>query len=105
MLGPASQAGFSNPPNASELREWAGSQGWTRKSGIGAGEQGPETWVDQAGRVRMKLKHGSTKPGIHPDSQMPHAEFRDQAGQRVDLNGDPVTRRSRGNHTLIVFDT
>src|SRR2546428_3744222 len=94
-----------SPPRASELRAWAGSRGWTRKPGAGGGGQGPETWVDHAGRIHMKLKHGSTKLGIHPDSQTPHVEFRDQAGQRVDLDGNPVTRRSPGNHTLIVFDT
>src|SRR5258705_11994731 len=93
ILGAASQAGFSNPPKASELRAWAGRQEWTRKPGTGVGGQGPETWVDHTGRVRMKLKHGSMKPNIHPDSHMLHAECRDRAGQRVDLDGNPVTRR------------
>lgn len=84
-------------PKASELEEFANSQGWTKTQTPG----GPPKYVDENGIVRMTIKEGSPRT---PGSEMPHVELRDATGQRIDPNGNPVTRRSPGNHTPIVWD-
>jgi hypothetical protein len=84
-------------PKASELEEYATSQGWTKTQTPG----GPPKYVDENGIVRMTIKEGSPRT---PGSEMPHVELRDGTGQRIDPNGNPVTRRSPGNHTPIVWD-
>lgn len=84
-------------PKASELEEYANSQGWTKTQTPG----GPPKYVDENGIVRMTLKEGSPRT---PGSEGPHVELRDATGQRIDPNGNPVTRRSEGNHTPIVWD-
>jgi len=84
-------------PTASELADWAKSQGWTRIQNPG----GPAKYVDENGVVRMTIKEGSPRT---PGSETPHVELRDPSGQRIDPNGNPVTRRSPGNHTPIVWD-
>jgi hypothetical protein len=84
-------------PKASELDEFATSQGWTKTQTPG----GPPKYVDENGIVRMTIKEGSDRA---PGSDMPHVELRDGTGQRIDPSGNPVTRRSPGNHTPIVWD-
>jgi hypothetical protein len=84
-------------PKASQLEECADSQGWTKTQTPG----GPPKYVDENGIVRMTIKEGSPRT---PGSEAPHVELRDATGQRIDPNGNPVTRRSEGNHTPIVWD-
>jgi hypothetical protein len=84
-------------PKASELEEYAFSQGWTKTQTPG----GPPKYVDENGIVRMTIKEGSPRT---PGSETPHVELRDATGQRIDPNGNPVSRRSPGNHTPIVWD-
>jgi len=49
---------------------------------------------------RLTIKQGSSAPG----STNPHMELRNTLGQLVDPAGNPVTRKSLGNHTPIDFD-
>lgn len=84
-------------PKASELEDYANSQGWTKTQTPG----GPAKYVDENGTARMTIKEGSPRT---PGSEGPHVELRDGTGQRVDPNGNPVTRRSEGNHTPIQWD-
>jgi hypothetical protein len=84
-------------PKASELEEYALEQGWTKTQTPG----GPPKYVDENGIVRMTIKEGSPRT---PGSEVPHVELRDGTGQRIDPNGNPVTRRSPGNHTPIMWD-
>jgi hypothetical protein len=84
-------------PKASELEEYANSQGWTKTQTPG----GPPKYVDENGIVRMTIKKGSPRT---PGSETPHVELRDNTGQRIDPNGNPVTQRSDGNHTPIDWD-
>ena len=58
-------------------------------------------YVDENGVNRLTIKQGSSRA---PGSADPHAEFRDASGQRVDPAGNPVTRKSPGNHSEIDFD-
>lgn len=85
------------PPKASELEDYALSQGWTKTQTPG----GPAKYVDENGVVRMTIKEGSPRT---PGSEHPHVEFRDPSGQRVDPFGNPVTRKSPENHTPIEWD-
>ncbi|WP_264010069.1 hypothetical protein [Mycolicibacterium doricum] len=87
----------SRTPKASELEGYATSQGWTKTQSPG----GPPKYVDENGIVRMTIKEGSPRT---PGSEAPHVELRDATGQRIDPNGNPVTRRSEGNHTPIEWD-
>jgi hypothetical protein len=82
---------------ASELSKWAESQGWRLEQT----ETGPAKYIDENGVKRMTLKQGSDRA---PGSENPHVEFRDASGQRIDINGNPVNRRSPENHTLIEWD-
>ncbi|WP_226862913.1 WXG100-like domain-containing protein [Mycolicibacterium baixiangningiae] len=84
-------------PKASELEDYATSQGWAKTQSPG----GPPKYVDENGIVRMTIKEGSPRT---PGSEAPHVELRDATGQRIDPNGNPVTRRSEGNHTPIEWD-
>ncbi|HET6424384.1 hypothetical protein [Nocardia aurea] len=84
-------------PKASELEDFAKSQGWVRSQT----ENGPVKYTDSNGVVRITLKSGS---GRAPGSASPHVEIRDGAGQRTDPDGNPVTRKSPGNHTPIDWD-
>ncbi|KMO84143.1 hypothetical protein [Mycolicibacterium chubuense] len=84
-------------PKASELENYANSQGWAKVQTPG----GPPKYVDENGVVRMTIKEGSPRT---PGSEAPHVELRDATGQRIDPNGNPVTRRSEGNHTPILWD-
>lgn len=84
-------------PNASELDAWAQAQGWTKTQT----ENGPPKYTDDNGVVRMTIKEGSPRA---PGSGHPHVEIRDEHGQRTDPSGNPVSRRSTGNHTPIDWD-
>lgn len=84
-------------PKASELDDYARSQGWTKTQTPG----GPPKYVDENGHVRLTIKKGSDRA---PGSENPHVELRDETGQRVDPFGNPVTRKSPGNHTPIEMD-
>lgn len=84
-------------PKASELEKFAQSQGWTKTQT----PNGPPKYIDENGVARITLKEGSPRT---PGSETPHVELRDATGQRIDPNGNPVTRRSDGNHTPIVWD-
>ena len=86
-----------NTPKASELEDYALSQGWTKTQT----PNGPPKYVDENGVVRLTIKQGSPRT---PGSEMPHIEIRDATGQRIDPFGNPVTRNSPGNHTPIIWD-
>lgn len=58
-------------------------------------------YVDKNGVNRLTIKQGSYRA---PSSGNPHVELRNASGQRIDPTGNPVTRRSPGNHTPINFD-
>lgn len=84
-------------PKASELADWAEAQGWSKTQA----PNGPAKYVDDNGTTRLTLKHGSPRA---PGSDFPHVEIRDENGQRTDPFGNPVTRKSPGNHTPIDWD-
>jgi hypothetical protein len=84
-------------PTASELEGYAKGQGWVRQQT----ETGPPTYVDENGVRRLVLKEGSPRT---PGSETPHVEIRDPSGQRIDSHGNPVSKRSPGNHTPITWD-
>ena len=89
---------FSNgPPKASALRSYAKSQGWT----ILDEGHGPEIYVDKNGVERMTIKEGSPRT---PGSEHDRVSFRNAQNQRINPNGERVTRRSPGNHTPIILD-
>lgn len=82
---------------ASELKQYAEAQGWKPSQTDG----GPFKYVDQNGIPRVTIKQGSSRA---PGSADPHVELKDATGQRTDAFGNPVTRKSPGNHTSIDFD-
>lgn len=82
---------------ASGIAKWAREQGWTETQT----ENGPPKFVDENGIVRVTLKEGSSRA---PGSGMPHVEIRNAQGERIDPNGNLVTRKSPGNHTPITWD-
>ncbi|MFI7402960.1 PrsW family glutamic-type intramembrane protease [Streptomyces sp. NPDC049541] len=82
---------------ASGIAKWAREQGWTETQT----ENGPPKFVDENGIVRVTLKQGSSRA---PGSDMPHVEIRNAQGERIDPNGNLVTRKSPGNHTPITWD-
>ncbi|GAA0756088.1 hypothetical protein [Clostridium sartagoforme] len=81
----------------SGLREHAKSEGWTRTKT----PNGPEKWEDKNDIPRITLKKGTQRV---PGSEMPHVEIKDSTGQRIDRFGNPVSKRSQGNHTPIQWD-
>ncbi|MBP1159793.1 hypothetical protein [Rhodococcus sp. PvR099] len=86
-----------NKPKASELEDYARSEGWTKMQAA----DGPAKYVDENGVVRLTIKKGSSRA---PGSEDPHVELRDPTGLRIDPFGNPVTRKSLGNHTPIEWD-
>jgi hypothetical protein len=62
---------------------------------------GPLKMVDENGVARVTLKSGSERA---PGSSASHVELKDSNGQRVNSQGQPVTRKSPQNHTPIVDD-
>ena len=84
-------------PKASELETYALEQGWSKQQS----PTGPPKYVDDNGTVRMTIKEGSERT---PGSENPHVELRNADGVRIDPDGNPVSRRSPGNHTPIEWD-
>ncbi len=84
-------------PKASELKKFAEQQGFKPSQSA----NGPLKFVDKNGVNRITIKQGSSRA---PGSSNPHVELRNASGQRVDPAGNPVTRKSPGNHTPIDFD-
>jgi len=84
-------------PKASEIKNWAESQGWKLKQN----PNGPPKYVDENNVVRITIKKGSPRA---PGSGSPHVEIRNAAGQRVDAFGNPIARKSVDNHTFINYD-
>jgi hypothetical protein len=84
-------------PKASDIEKYAQEQGWTKSQT----ENGPIKYTDQNGVIRITLKKGS---GRTPGSENPHVEIRNSDGLRTDPFGNPVTRKSPGNHTSIDWD-
>jgi hypothetical protein len=84
-------------PKASDLEGYALKQGWTKSQT----ETGPAHYLDENGMKRLTLKQGS---GRTPGSEDPHAEMRNESGNRIDSDGNEVTRRSPGNHSPIEWD-
>ena len=64
-------------------------------------KDGPLKFKDEAGKDRVTIKGGSDRA---PGSKGPHVELKDSKGQRVNPEGQPVTRRSPENHTPIKND-
>ncbi|WP_181775433.1 putative T7SS-secreted protein [Amycolatopsis pittospori] len=85
------------PPKASDLARYADAQGWQKQQT----PTGPAKYVDDSGIVRMTIKEGS---GRTPGSENPHVELRNEDGVRTDPHGNPVSRKSPGNHTPITWD-
>jgi RHS repeat-associated protein len=86
-----------NKPKATDLKQFAEKQGWKAEQAA----NGPLKYFDSNGVNRMTIKKGSSRA---PGSNMSHVELRNSSGQRVNKHGDPVTRKSSGNHTPIDFD-
>ncbi|MEV6173288.1 PrsW family glutamic-type intramembrane protease [Streptomyces sp. NPDC051954] len=82
---------------ASDIAKWAREQGWTETQT----QNGPPKFIDENGIIRVTLKQGSSRA---PGSGTPHVEIRNAQGERIDPNGNVVTRKSPGNHTSIVWD-
>jgi hypothetical protein len=82
---------------ASQLVDFARSQGWVRSQTSG----GSMKFVDENAVQRLTLKSGSART---LGSEAPHVEIRNVNGQRVDPHGNPVTRKSPSNHLPIDWD-
>lgn len=82
---------------ASGLVDLAESQGWKAVQSPG----GPLKYFDSNEIERLVIKRGSART---PGSDFPHVAIRNVSGQRVDPYGNPVTRKSPGNHTPITWD-
>ena len=85
-------------PKASDFKTWAESQqNWYPTQTA----NGPLKYVDKNGIIRLTLKQGSSRT---PGSNHPHVELKNAKGIRIDLQGNPVTRKSLANHTSIDWD-
>ncbi|MEG4998590.1 MAG: hypothetical protein WBA89_09670 [Microcoleus sp.] len=85
-------------PKASDFKVWAESeQGWHRQET----SNGPLKYIDNNGVARLTLKQGSPRT---PGSNDPHVELKNANNIRIDLQGKPVTRKSKDNHTPIDWD-
>jgi hypothetical protein len=99
---------FSSPPKASELRAWATSQGYSLLPNTGDGFTAPETWVDSAGRWRLKIKRPATRTGLHVGSYQERFSCRQLNPAAGDLEYyDPVsgtfgTRQTHGHLDLTI---
>ncbi|MEW2398629.1 RHS repeat-associated core domain-containing protein [Streptomyces sp. NPDC046862] len=87
----------SGTAKASQLEEFGHSNGWVRSQT----ENGPIKFRDANGTLRLTIKKGT---GRAPGSSDPHVEMRNASGERIDSFGNPVTRKSPGNHTPIEWD-
>lgn len=85
-------------PKASDFIIWAEAQkGWQPTQT----PNGPLKYVDKNGITRLTLKQGSQRT---PGSHHPHVELRNAKNQRIDPQGNLVSRRSIANHTPINWD-
>lgn len=82
---------------ASELIDFASSQGWRRSQTA----TGPIKFIDENGVERLVIKKGSSRTA---GSEFPHVALRNAGGSRIDPYGNVVTRKSVGNHTPIQWD-
>ena len=82
---------------ASDLQDYARKQGWHREQTEG----GPEIWKDENNVKRLTIKRGSSRT---PGSNNPHVEIRNAQGERIDIDGNLVARKSPKNHTPIEYD-
>ena len=82
---------------ASEIKAKAESLGFKPTQSA----NGPLKLVDENGIARATIKGGSQRA---PGSAGPHVELKTSSGQRVNSAGEPVTRKSLGNHTPIKND-
>ncbi|MBO9532555.1 MAG: RHS repeat-associated core domain-containing protein [Solirubrobacteraceae bacterium] len=80
-----------------EIDDFASRSGLTRSQSA----NGPIKYTDENGVTRVTIKQGSSRA---PGSGDPHVELRNSSGQRVDSYGNPVTRRSPGNHQTIQWN-
>jgi hypothetical protein len=81
-------------PTASSLAQWGRAQGWTAVRS----RNGPLRFFDRNGTLRMEIKRGSPRT---PGSESPHASFRNAHGERINPQGERVSRRSPDNHSPI----
>lgn len=100
---------FSSPPKASELRAWARSQGFTLLPNTGDGFTVPETWIDAAGRWRLKIKRPATRAGLHVGSYQERFSCREVNPATGELEYyDPAAKRfgTRGSlgHVPVEID-
>jgi RHS repeat-associated protein len=90
-----SKTQFSKIPKASELREWAKSQGYELLSN----ENGIEVWgIKGADGWRLKIKHPSTTPGIDSGSQKWRFSARTKPGEYYDPTTGRTGTRSQLGH-------
>jgi hypothetical protein len=80
------------------MAQWAESKGWRRTQS----DTGPIKYFDENNIERVTLKRGSSRV---PGSENPHVTLRNANGQRIDPDGNPVSRRSPANHTSIDWDS
>jgi hypothetical protein len=62
---------------------------------------GFETWTDENGIRRMKIKPASTQTGLGPYSRYPRLTLWNSSGHRVDGFGHRVTKKSLAAHAPI----
>jgi RHS repeat-associated protein len=93
----------ARPATASELRQWAQSQGYRQRPGTGTPQGGPETWEDPVtGEWKLKLKEPSTQPGLASGSNVDRYSAKDAAGNYYDpITGVSGTRSQLGHLPLI----
>lgn len=85
-------------PKASDFQVWADSQqGWHPTQA----PNGPLKYIDKNRVARLTLKQGSPRA---PGSNYPHVELKNANNIRIDLQGNPVTRKSTDNHPRIDWD-
>jgi hypothetical protein len=100
--GAATDAGVSSfgkwvGAKAPDIVRWAESRGWK----FGQTENGPIKYFDENGVSRVTIKRGAART---PGSENPHVELRNGYNQRIDSEGNAVSKRSTGNHTPIDWD-
>ena len=79
------------------MQDYARKQGWHREQTEG----GPEIWKDENNVKRLTIKRGSSRT---PGSNNPHVEIRNAQGERIDIDGNLVARKSPKDHTPIEYD-
>jgi RHS repeat-associated protein len=97
--GPDGQ--FIEPPTSNQMRDWGQTKGWSMTHRTDAGF---ETWSDENGQKRMKLKPASTQSGLHENSMRDRVTIWDENGQRVDGFNRPVVKKSTTAHAPLKPD-